>query len=94
VDIETMGPFPLQLAQRYVAPHRIHYRSLSLTIAHYRSEAQRSAAVVEMPFNTFKIKQFRRWSAETKEFLVSVLFQFYFRLISYVPLCGRHGKMH
>jgi len=37
-----MGPFPLQLAQRYVAPHRVHYRSLS----------QRSAAVVEMPFNT------------------------------------------
>ena len=34
-----MGPFPLQLAQRYVAPHRVHYRSLS----------QRSAAVVEMP---------------------------------------------
>ena len=44
MDIETMGPFPLQLAQRYVAPHRVHYRSLSLTIA-----AQRSAAVVEMP---------------------------------------------
>ena len=39
-----MGPFPLQLAQRYVAPHRVHYRSLSLTIAHYRmcSAAQRS----------------------------------------------------
>jgi len=47
-----MGPFPLQLAQRYVAPHRVHYRSLSLTIAHYRREAQRSAAVVEMPFNS------------------------------------------
>ena len=38
-----MGPFPpLQLAQRYVAPHRVHYRSLSLTIAHHRSAAQRS----------------------------------------------------
>jgi len=44
-----MGPFPLQLAQRYVAPHRVHYRSLSLTIA-----AKRSAAVVEMPFNCNK----------------------------------------
>ena len=27
-----------------------HYRGLSLTIADYRSAAQRSAAVVEMPF--------------------------------------------
>jgi len=32
-----MGPFPLQLAQRYV-------RHIAFTIAHYRSEAQRSAA--------------------------------------------------
>jgi len=34
-----MGPFPLQLAQRYVAPHRVHYRSLSLTIAAQRSRS-------------------------------------------------------
>jgi len=31
--------------------HIVHYRSLSLTIAAQRSEAQRSAAVVEMKLN-------------------------------------------
>ena len=49
-----MGPFPLQLAQRYVATHRVHYRSLSLTMA-----AKRSAAVVEMPFNGSPGQRFR-----------------------------------